>query len=562
MGRDEIVAVAQCDQPLLRDINSRPAAVEVPEAVLAELTELAMMTDSVPTRSRRLFRQLSKMAGQPRLIPCLLGIQTLAQRGEDAGARLLAAYLDAATPGSLLLPRIQRFSSTRRLLCKLAGGVRSDSTIKDWQHRLATCVSQAEAMLESAPQSRPDAAAIPDNEGFYPLLRTVLQEILARCRKEGGLAAEEQSLLAELIRLEVDAYQERISQLAGEVDPFRVTAVTRVLPLLSQADATTHDLRRLISWIEEGNYEAAFQRPVSRSHDVLDEKERRGLEAALTEEEALEPLAILQAGLRENPLPVPQLAGKMTRLLALGRQLLLAGQRQGDLDLLTAVHLIQSYDRAGELRLPLSAELAELIGSWLIAQQTEAGAAAAWLLEGLEVKDGDLILRDPDLGMSDRVWRHDLPTLAELIALSTPPEDTADQDEEAAEDEDDQDLTVAAIKKLVINNIDSVSIVLGFLRNPKIVGIPGLVATVATRARSARLVEVIATERRLYTGHANQDVPLACLRSPCNVSVKTLRKFVQVKYVAKVDLRALVKDKGAVRPEVVAEVRDYLDSLV
>ncbi len=444
---------------------------------------------------------------------------------------------------------------------------------------IASCSKSGPALSVSdvqvvapAPGRKGGGAPNPDNEGFYPLLRAHLQQLLRTCREEGSLKAEKSSLLAEMICLEVDAYQERISQLAGEIDPFRVTAITRVLPLLSQADAAIRDLRQLISWVEEGNFEAVFRLPVPRAHDVLDQKERPRFEQAVCDAEELAPLAALQTGLRDNPLPVPQLAGKITRLLAIGRQLVLTGRRQTDLDLITAAHLVQRFDHGGELRLPLDAELAELVKSWLIAPQAEDGLAA-WLLEGLEVSQGELVLRSPDLGLAARVWRHDLPTMAELVALTTRRDDAAakaateteaeeDTEDDAEDDEDgDKDYSVAAIKKLVLNNIESTSIVLGFLRNPKIVGIPGLVATVATRARTVRLIEVIATDRRLYTGHANQEVPLACLRSPCNVSVKTLRKFVQVKYVSKVDLRALVRNHDSVRREVAAEVERYLDSL-
>ena len=93
------------------------------------------------------------------------------------------------------------------------------------------------------------------------------------------------------------------------------------------------------------------------------------------------------------------------------------------------------------------------------------------------------------------------------------------------------------------------------------VAIPGLVSAVAVRTRSSLALETIASDRTLYTGFANQDVPLACLQNPLNVPVKLLRKFIHVKYVDRHDLKRIVKDRARYRREVVDEVKKYLSSL-
>ena len=65
----------------------------------------------------------------------------------------------------------------------------------------------------------------------------------------------------------------------------------------------------------------------------------------------------------------------------------------------------------------------------------------------------------------------------------------------------------------------------------------------------------------MHTGFANRSVPLAVLRSPVNVPISVLRKFIHVKYVSKVDLKRIAVDQAGVRKEVGREVKKYLKSL-
>ena len=365
------------------------------------------------------------------------------------------------------------------------------------------------------------------------------------------------ALLASVLRIEVDAYQERISQLAGTVDPFRTAAIARVLPLLARADNELRDLRRLIDWIEEGNFVAAFSHSVPRYHDALDEAERRRFTETLNSSPDLADLAQLHANLETKPMPVPELAGRMARLMALGHQLVAAGKRETELDLVTAALLAQQYDTNGAFVMPLTPDLAENVAAVLLAPSNGQGLGS-WSLDGLEVTVDGLVLRRPQVGLGDRIWRHDLPTADESDPQATEAEDTEgeDQDEEAA-----RNITTGAFKKMVLNNIDSTTVVLGFLRNPKVVAIPGLVAAVAVRTRSSLALETIVTDRTMYTGFANKGVPLACLQSPMNIPVKRLRKFIHVKYVDRCELKRIVKDRARYRREVVDEVKKYLDSL-
>ncbi len=134
-------------------------------------------------------------------------------------------------------------------------------------------------------------------------------------------------------------------------------------------------------------------------------------------------------------------------------------------------------------------------------------------------------------------------------------------DPDETEEEDLEDMSATALKHLVLTNIQSVSVLLGFLRNPKMTSIPGLVEEVVNRTRNPQIIATIAADRALHTGFANNGVALACLRSPVNVSVKILRRFCHVKYVSKVDLKRMAADRTGIRKEVAREIKNYLEAL-
>ena len=547
------MAVITASHCLLQESLSGSGEKDASESVLKELAQLAFASDSLPDRSRILYQQLRKMVGQPRLVTCLYGLQVLAQRNEPAGARLLAALLDANTPGARLIPRIHSFSSSRRVRVRMAQG-QTNAMLRNWEKRFQSLQKQCQERGESIPALQLEASGRPGSEPPYPLLRRCLRFIVATLYRQSDLTVDDKALLATLAHLEVDAYQERISQLASEIDPFRVSAVVKVLPLLSRADAEIRDLREFINWIEAGELERAFHKRVPRSFEVMDDWERSEFMSAISVAVEIGPLAELLINLQRNAIPVPQLAASVARLMALAHQLRLAGLRRTDMDLVTAVKIVQEYDAEGELRLPLVEELQEAVKGILIGPAQKDGLAS-WPLSGFQFDKSCLVLRLPGVGLGDRVWRDDLPVPAESSHETAASLEGEDQGQEQVS------MQATAIKRLVLNNLGTVSVLLGFLRNPKIVAIPGLVNAVAQRCRVAHVLEFIATDRKLYTGFANQDVPLSLIKSPCNIPIKSLRKFIHVKYVSKVELRRMAKDKAGLRQVVVKEIAAYLKML-
>lgn len=544
-----------------------------PEASILEgLQALAFADAEVAARAESLFMFLRKISSQPVAKDYLAGIQYLAVQGDPAGAKLLAAFVDVSTPGDRLVPRVQRFSSSRRLNFRIRGNGNDPGNIHhDWLQRLDQLAVQCRIPEQETGSDTACASVIPGGEPPWPSLQDTLQLLLARLSLGDDFESGDRKLLVELLRLEVDAWQERISHLAGSIDPFRVAAISRVLPILGVADAEIRDLRQMITWIGEGCQGTEFDKPLSRSLDVLEDNDRAALRGVLSGNADLAPLAGLFDGLADHPVRVPVMAHCMKRLQDLAERLAILGVPGVELDLVTAALLIQTHfpteGNEAEYHLPLPPGFPMACRHILEVADSGMGKEAADL-SGMRIQSEFLVITIPEGGA---YLEHDFPTV-----LCDPAEDgQADeiqawaddlQDESGAENDDDgkidlNEATSTELKHLVMTNIQSTSVLLGFLRNPKIVAIPGLVEEVVHRTRNPVVIETICKVRILHTGFANRGVALACLRSPVNIPLGTLRKFMHVKFVSRVDLKRMALDKAGIRKEVGREVKKYLKSL-
>ena len=544
-----------------------------PEAsVLEALQAMAFADADVASRAESLFIFLRKISTQDSAKEYLMGVQYLAVQGDPAGARLLAAFVDVSTPGDRLMPRVQRFSSSRRLNFRIHKDSADPGNIhQDWLQRLEDLTNRCTTLAQEIDSAPDSALPLPGREPPWPFLQDSLELLLARLSLGDDFEAEDRKLLVELLRLEVDAWQERISHLAGSIDPFRVAAISRILPMLGMADAEIRDLRQMITWIEEGCQGTEFDRPLSRSLDVLEDTDRAALHKVLAADAGLAPLAGLFEGLAEHPVRVPVMAHCLQRMQALADRLALLGVPEVELDLVTAAQLVQTHFPTDgneiEFHLPLPPGFPRACRHILEVAESGMGKDAADL-SGLRIGDDYLDIAIPEGGA---FLEHDFPAVAcdptedgepdEIMAWA---DDLQAEPDPAAEDEEEIDLNSASVtelKHLVMTNIQSISVLLGFLRNPKIVAIPGLVEEVVNRTLNPKVIETIAMVRILHTGFANRSVPLACLRSPINIPISVLRKFMHVKYVSKVDLKRLALDKSGVRKEVGREVKKYLETL-
>lgn len=562
--------------------NISTAKAKPGDEVLYDLTHLALSQDELSFLAAELFEVLHKITGQPQAVEYLGGIQHLASTGTVAGARLLSAFLNVAAPGDHLVPLVRYLDSSRRFAAQLQQGTAQiGPTQSDWRRRLVRAVSSS-AAIEAAGTRKlhPSGQTGPRNEGPWPLLRELFGQFLTEAA--GPEFWEDQTavaLLLDLLRLEIDAWQERISALAGNINPFRMESVARVLPYLNRADSEIRDLRQMVSWLAEGDYESAFIRPQARWRETLDEKDWGHLLRDLGSSPDLAGLYRLALGLAERPIMLPQLAAGIRRLHELSAALVEQGVRDTPLDLLTTCVLAQSHFGNGQVVLSVDKEMSEAIAAVL-----PQGPDRDHPLRNISLLSGLLIV---ELAGDPPALPHGLPVLreftaAEQMGLATwrarhkkiDPADLEAMREQGLslirEIETDipeeeplevEDMGASALKHLVMSNLQSVSVLLGFLRNPKITSIPGLVEEVANRTRNPQIIATIASDRALYTGFANKGVPMACLRSPVNVSVKTLRKFCHVKYVSKVELKRMATDRTGIRKEVAREIAKYLEAL-
>lgn len=285
------------------------------------------------------------------------------------------------------------------------------------------------------------------------------------------------------------------------------------------------------------------------------------LAACLARDEALEPLAALVAARESGPLDLPLLAGGTRRVVSLGDQLCQAGLRASGFDLVTAATIVQANHGNGQVALAVDRAVATAVTALLQEPRPFRGGFSG-NLDGIQVLPGLVLI---DLEDDVHYFPHGFPVLIDggraalgnvLPAPSGP--SAAEAADAAAEKES---LDRMRMRKLVLDNIMSTSVLLEYLRDPKVTSIPGLVAEVVNRTRNPQVIEVVVGNRALHTGFANKAVPLACLRSPVNVPVKTLRKFIHVKYVSKVDLKRLSNDRTGIRREIGAEIAKYLESL-
>ncbi len=571
------------DQSELLAENLSTAELQPTPEIVQELTHLALTQDELPFLAAELFEALRKVSGQPVAAQYLGAIQNLASGGGPAGARLLAAFLSVATPGERLLPVVRELNSSRRCHANFMSGSTGGGPLQtDWLKRLVRieAVARARQGNQAAPAGSTDNQN-PREQHPWPLLRSTLDDLLAHALREDFWTEEEgPALLADILRLDVDAWQERISMLAGNINPFKVKAVMRILPMLNRADSDIRDLRQMVGWVSDRDYESAFIRPLARWRESMDDADWKYVLRDLQGDENLGGLERLAEGLSDQPIMLPQLATGTRLIMDLSKALVSEGVRDESLDMFTACILAQSHFGNGQIVFAVEKELADAIAAVLpAAGDTNHPLSELTLMSGLLVID--LAANVPDLAhglpcsaeasaaeeAALKAWRraNEEVDTEDLEALREKGLDLARKIDGEAEDDDDDDevidLGATALKSLVMTNIQSVSVLLGFLRNPKVTSIPGLVEDIVNRTRNPQIISTIAHDRTLHTGFANKGVAVACLRSPVNVSVKTLRKFCHVKYVSKVELKRMAADRTGIRKEVAREIQKYLEAL-
>ncbi len=387
---------------LMPDSRSRPD----PRWVM-EWNALADAESSIAGLNRKLFLKLRKCSDGDDLTDSLLALQHLAFTGSASGAALLAAYLDVTTAGARLLPFIHSFTNTRRLSLLLQAKDKGlDQTARSWLNRLDSAMVKAKAHLKRAGTEPAMATA-----GLMGVLRPTLESLLSVSMNCGELSGEEREFLVELLTLETDAWQERVSRLAGLVNPYRASSVTRVLPILSLADAAIRDLRQLIGWVEAGQDNQAFSRNGFRALEVLENEEFQRIYKRLCDDSRLKALHEIHQGGRDNPLKTALLGHAVARLWALESRVQEQGFQPGTLSLVSAVAAVQQFTRRNTVAIPLDMEQEAFLDQVLKAEegvkdadQGQDTGPAAWCLDGVELSQGQLIIRLDHDGKAPPSW--------------------------------------------------------------------------------------------------------------------------------------------------------------
>ena len=517
-------------EPLLDESTLELKGWNAPPEVRQWLAGLAAERDP-DLRCNALYLTIRKQVGKPILADMLRGILVAAVRNEYEGAAALTAFLGVRASGDLLITRVSQFSSLRRVRQRLRKQ-RDRNLTRPQQHWLRDLDRLLNRVRE---EGRADITVTTEASEMSRVCREIFSGFIRKAGADGSLDPEELGVLRELARIELGALEIRALELAGNVDPFSPRHVRHVLPMLGEVDSDVRNLGYFLDRMAEEGSRAIFAEHVTVMSEILGEDAEQALRAMLENDPDLRPVWRLLRGLDRNPLPQRTLSWFADRILTVGQVLTEKGLRSRPLDIAASVLCVLDHYSDGFVRIPASAAVLSAL--------REDGVASVDLPEDslVMVLDRDSARRMP--------LPHGLP-LPKLPLVNVERFAVADAEEK-----------LLSPKELVLDNLANTSVMLGLLKNHKVINTPGLVALVATRARNMRVLEVICITKNLHRGYANKDVPLALLRSPMNIPIKSLRRFIGARYVNKIDLKRLEVDRSSVRREVADEIRAYLKSL-
>ena len=514
-------------EPLLDDPTAGIDRWPVPPEVRRWIAELADEADT-NARCGLMTQSLRKQIDTPLFTAMGRGVLAGAVRGEADAISALAAFLAVDAPGEVLIDRVREFSNLHREADRFRRSLESGNTIGQAEHALLAGLQDVDREL-AARWPEPPADAGVRERGPAWRCRLAFEALVTELGARGTLDAAALDRFVRLAKLEFEALELRAGELAGAINPYSARQVAHVMPILSTVDEDLRDMRRFLGQLDESRRVSLFHEQIPALSNKLDDADERRLRDRLGQEEHLKVLWRLLRGLDRNPLPTRSLAWFVDRLLDVGELLAESGLRSRPLDVVTAVLCVLDHHHGEVVELPASSRTTTaLVGRGL---------------DGIDVRPSSVRIVLDTAAARRLSLPHGLPVPATVEQVKP----------EKAHEE--------TVKDLVMANINNTSVLLGLLKNQKVISTPGIVRLVVERTRNMRVLDTICTARHLHSGFANKDVPLALLRSPMNIPVKTLRKFVNVRYVSKVDLRRLERDVSAVRREVAKEVAAYLKSL-
>lgn len=526
-------SLALPSEPLLDTPTHGLEAVSVDREVHRLLEELACETDVVP-RAHALYAWCRKHLGDPLLSAFLQGTLAAAAQGEQNAIGALAALVAVRAPGAQVIERVREFRNLHRMAERYKARQARAKILEPSEvamlARLETVTAMCAPMVELADA---DTSGLPSPLDLGParVPRMAFSAIVKQLEERGVLGIEAMERFVALARLELTASEQRASALAGSINPYSVRAVSVTMPILSALDTEMRDLAGFVDALDAQRRPTLFQDQHALLADHLEPPELDAFLGRLTVEPRLRVGRRLIGAVQRRPMPGRAQVYYTDRLLHVLDVLHRAKLRPARANVVDALLLTLEFADDRGVTLPAGREVVE--------------ALAAQAVAGVEATDGELrVLFDPAAAR-----RVQAPA---GLPLPPPAEDELQAVAEQGEE---------TVKDLVLANINNTSVLLGLLRNAKVYTTPGIVALIASTSRTLRVLEEICESKPLHTGFANKNVPLVVLKTPARLPIKTLRKFIHVKYVSKMELRRLLNDRTGVRRELWDEIKAYLEGL-
>jgi hypothetical protein len=347
----------------------------------------------------------------------------------------------------------------------------------------------------------------PDIEGIIEAARAVTT-LVTHLERDLPIDESDAAALSCLMTLEADALKARSEWLSDHVDSYNMRAIARILPLLTVCDEETCTLREIGERIGRGD---RLGRPIlTFEYAMRTDSFEKWLKKASKD----------------------QTAGGFLDLLRMQRTRLVPVRN------LVAV-----------------ATLSRCLHS-------PSAPALTWIRHALEnsTPEGFKIDAGNDIG---KLKRH-----IERCAVEVRGTIISGSFEGASfipligtdmltrkEEHDDADLSP---RELVARCINNDLLLIRLLENPRISGAPGVVQHIATVSRSLSVLQKIALTGELYSGYANNGVPLALLRNPTHLPLNLLRPFINIRHVPFNDLKAILNNPYGIRPDVLQEVKQFI----
>jgi hypothetical protein len=455
----------------------------------------------------RATRLAELIAGAPAPHEDILRIASLAARNEPVGLRLMHAILLALPQRQTMVSELAEFRSVRRLMDRIEKKVRNGEALKqseDWFKKKVMMLSMSHT-LPNSDETPPEAPWT----GWCEGVRLAIADPDPRWDEA----------ILERAKVELEALDQRIKILVASLDPERIENLAGYL--FSLSEETRWRLQALGEDKDKfGEASLVLQKKVGeRWNEIL---------KALSQSEAGRLIVELfeKQRMRTHSFPNIKIGAAVVRALMI-HPVLSRGHREPDG--MSCIHLYASHAGRGVLEVLL---------------RNSVGG-----------KDLSSFLELPGLELNDKLLTIDLKKVPAALFIEN---DDVPREIDWFEVQKNKGLSY---KSLVMSYMDNDSFLAELLNNPKAIGKPGIVALIALRCRSSKVLSIISNRRELYTGFSNKQVPFNLLVNPAKMSVSSLRKFIHVRYIDRVTLQRLSSRGSAAREEVRREIARYLNSL-